>query len=704
MDRNEGAWTAGRCQRLLRPLTSKLALLRKERQLQRRKRDASSSCKERLKESDTSSVSSFTSRKRLKRTYSAKAENGLGLIRPVEERQKRQCQMQWQPSPTLGDRIRLYYPDRVELGKHRRFVANGDRSQEHHETLKVSAKSFTSDAPLYPSQRYITPESWVLVKGLYCGLHALLIATAKEPVRVGAKSLFSTCLRKVPEYIIKEQKKADLDNPEHHTDISALTYDDLEAFGSVSDCGWKPLREVVRAHGIQLFSDAIRDGLIDHARARGLAVICMKNEAYLEAEVIVHAMLSTMKSLPSSPKREPELFELTERPALFTLHELHGVSKRCRFFYAQLARLFSEGILPIEWVSSRDLIKYWNLALISVGANDQYTAEALILLRSVMLLELRNRYRRFDGKVTNDSTTAVQRTVDKLLRILVANAIMTEHQGSAVQSLMLEVLALPSTRSSLPDTGFGITSRNVIMAAILCTGTLPQDRAYLSVFSSRDKGMKAAASFVCSVARCCWLANHTQSFDYIQRSIENLSQNQLPSIGETGVLLADVAITAAFEFSDTTHDAEHLEWATALENRLQKHGSETQRRTPSRLKAENNIQSGLRWEEGISEWVAKTPRNEPMGGPAHKFSVDISTNDDIEKDKYLIYSAYNKTQEHNPHEDDPHLQALSPCDTKLNRKKTRSAMGTRTLLKDETSAQGHLESEDELSGFDNFGR
>lgn len=566
--------------------------------------------------------------------------------------------MQCQHSPILSDRIRLIHCEYAELGGHRNDSADNGRLNselDRRRPLRAPTRFSSSDAPLFPSQRHITPESWLLVKGLYCGLHALLVATAKEPARIGAKSLFSTCLRKVPAHIIKEQRQADLEDPEHHVDISVLTYDDLEAFGSVSDRGWKPLREVVRAHGLQLLSNAVKEGLIDHSRARGLAIVCIKNEAYSEAEAIVQAMLSTMKPLSSPRDRKPKLFELGEQPALFTLYQLQYASKRCRFFYSQLARLFSQGIVPIEWVSSRDLVKHWNLALLSIRSSDQYSAEAMQLLRSVMLLNASDRCRKSDGKdALTKSATATQRTIDQLLRIMTASTAMNVNQGSVVNTLMSEILVLASTQSALADTAFGVTSRHVIMAAILCTGKLPQGARYFPSISAKDDCAKAAASFVCSVARCCWSVNHIQSFDYIQHLIATLSQHQLPNMEQNGIrhMLADIAISAAFEFSEATNDVDHVEWAVALEDKLHKRGYQTQRRTPSRLKTEKKIKN-LRWEEGISEWVAKTPRNEPATKTASKSIINVSDDDCTDDDDDTL-------------REDPHLQILPLCATKLN--------------------------------------
>ena len=670
------AWTAARCNRLLRPITSKLALLRKETELSKRKDYPTTLVRERLAGGKNCLDTHLASKKRTRRTYSAKIGDGPTRLTSFEARRKRHHERQWQPTHAIDDRIRLYQYNDSNFEKHAAYA--GDEvyphiEQEHGHPHRVLPRFSSSYSPMYPSQRHITPETWMLIKGLYSGLHALLIATTKKQRQPGCLTLFSTCLRKVPEYIIEEQRQADIVNPELHTDISAVTYDDLEAFGSVEDRGWKPLRELVRAHGIQLLSNAVADGSIDHSRARGLVLVCTQNEAHPEAEMIMQAMLSSLKPLPSPNGPEARLFEPTERIALFTLHQFHCISGRFRFFFSQLANLFERGILPIGWISSRDLIKSWNLVLLSVAAGDQYAVEAMRLLRSVVLLQSSDRHRQRDlGDISTNTAAEAQRTIDKLLKVMAANAIMNQDQQSVVNSLLVEVLAI-RPHSMLEETPYGAVSDHVLMVAILCTEALPQDGNQIASLSMDDHGVKAAASFLCGVARCCRLANRAQSWDHIRRFIETLCQHQLPNVEAVSNrhVLADIAIAAAYQFSEGSGDAGHLAWAVELEEKLFSRGCETQRKSPSRRKAERNIQNGLRWEEGISEWVVRTPGHAPTAALVRTTSTDVHAGSCLD-DGHFMYS--------NPDDDvegDPYLQALSPCAATSSAKQMKLDMNIR---------------------------
>ena len=675
-------WTAARCHRLLRPLTSKLALLRKEKGFSQRWKDISTTVRLRSEEPDDSQFSGTAPRKRLRRTYSARAPENTDTSRFSKGRCKEPNGEQWQASPTFSDKIRLYQLRQITGQGHRAQAEDGyQKCSAGRKSLKAPKTSFKLESQIDGMTRIIQPERWLLIKGLYSALDTLLKATASDQARVSPGSLFSTCLRKTPEHIIEEQRLANFKDPDNHLDISAMTYNDLEAFGSVNKNGWKPLREIVRAHGIRLLGNAVADGLTDHLCARGLTLVCMQNDAYPEAEMIVQAMLGTMKPLHLPSSDGAALFSPEQSHALYALYHLHGISKRHRFFYAQLARLFSQRIVPFEWISSRDMIKHWNMVLVSIGANDENAPEALQLLRSVILRgspgncvsmsRRRSSHSKPKGATLGQESPSydnaqpilgneARKTADRLLGIMTAGAVLNENGHSAVNTLMSEFCMLSDTQRGdhaiRPDPG------NLILSALLCTRTLPQNCELVHTFLATTHGLKSAAAFVCSVARYCWLGHHPQAFNHIQGFIEALSQQQLTRSNDRIKChsLADVGVMAAFDFSEATNVLEHLEWAKALRDRLSHRLFTLQHKTPSRIKRQHNT-GALRWEEGINEWVTKTPSNALSKSSDVESLVNIADEVCSESEGFTANSITQDLAE-----EGSHLQVLSPCATKLN--------------------------------------
>ncbi len=72
---------------------------------------------------------------------------------------------------------------------------------------------------------------------------------------------------------------------------SARVYGELENLGATE--GWRHLRTVVRAHGVKAVGDAITEGLFNTTFSELLVKLCARSQAYLEAEELLDALVST---------------------------------------------------------------------------------------------------------------------------------------------------------------------------------------------------------------------------------------------------------------------------------------------------------------------------------------------------------------------------------------------------------------------------
>ena len=704
-------WNTARCNRLLRPLSSKIASFRKNPQYEIQ-RERESEGPERLpqtkrkqtktynapgpdalssenlvfqssrtaKADDQESVASPVPRKRIKRTYSSRDS---GHITRAAKMRSNACE------PSLLHRVIIQVPDTQDPSMDRqrqtflRIMGSTPTDGEEISGSGVRApcpgSSYNPLGPLRESfsqhARRVEPEHWKLINGLYNGLDALLRATEKSKVGTerGTRSLFSTCLRMVPEFIAKEQLQSIAEDPESSVDVASLTYGELEALGTSPTAGWKPLREVVRAHGVSMLGDAIQEGVINASIARGLITICLHYHAYDEAQHLVECIISSMKPLRKlqSIKR---LFTREYSDELSTLKCFVTASGRFHVLYQQLAISLSRGTLPIEIISSPSMIDCWNGVIWSITQDDEHARAAIELLQTIIQMTYARLYTAYDapihelrmlahgapGASIRKTTSMIKFTslesrpgdslqadkiikaastvISNVLTVLCAVGILgrsTSRDSAPPKTSHLAVmqdLAL-ATHQAIAIAGYDADSAQnikscaefiglLLLAAKLAKGevrsvdeTFAQHRSVpvdvIAQLGCDETLLSSAASFLCAVARCCERATSVGSFEHLQSIIQQL-QDILTSENstlETRIFCKKIAVAAAFEYSEETNHPKHLHWALDLEQTVTGTGLESIYRTPGKTPARkpHTSKSAYRWEEGICEWVAKTP-------------------------------------------------------------------------------------------------
>lgn len=287
-------WTATRCQRLLRPITSRIEALKKDsirvtapeigivsiHGIQSEFAESkfqNEFCSTRREGGDPEWVPG-RKRVRIKRTY--------GRSRPSqEEARPKHARMQLAPgeisiptpilsrcysAPSFKDcySSKSEAPIKLRYWKHRQSRHNIKQTGENYQLAEVM-KTISKTAH---------PTRFALYEGLYNALEALLKATDMEASDRGPRprSLFSLCLRNVPSYIKEEEQwiASEADGTRSRSildqqDISTEVYAELESLGT-SEKGWKNLMVVARAHGIYLLKNAIAEGLLETKFASGV--------------------------------------------------------------------------------------------------------------------------------------------------------------------------------------------------------------------------------------------------------------------------------------------------------------------------------------------------------------------------------------------------------------------------------------------------
>lgn len=211
------------------------------------------------------------------------------------------------------------------------------------------------EASLSQLRETVDREMYSTYEAVFRALDALLRATCPpEPQTSGSsKSLLAMCLRRIPDYIAELEywEKTDAEANKTKSVIqepkaSFYIYSELESLGALG--GWKHLRTVVRAHGVQIIQGAIRDGLVEDRVATTLIGLCCMYLPFVESMGLIDVFISRQYSPPDPSVRDG----LTVKaPALFPLWAFglgNGTTKR--FMLGKLADLFGDGSLPAEWL------------------------------------------------------------------------------------------------------------------------------------------------------------------------------------------------------------------------------------------------------------------------------------------------------------------------------------------------------------------
>ena len=543
-----------------------------------------------------------------------------------------------------------------------------------------------------------------LIEGICKALEALLRATTcgKANDYGGRRSLFSICLRKMPNYIAEEQRLTNDENPENDIDVASEVYADLEAFGSVPDNGWAPLREVVRAHGISMVREAIEEGLIELSLSRHILSLCLGLAAYDEAECVIGSMVTWAKSRLPPPKgniacsaaltdsvkkwgssQKSHATVLTGETSRIADALRYFVSHTGRygFMYRQMAVMLEDDVLPVDWLSSKVMIECWNGVIRSITQQDDHAQSAALLLQTAISKSYRReapnakasprvhdvrlracrpvtvrpilRSSKSSQKVKavvesqpvkpeeagvqqDEKDNALQSTFSNILTVLSAINILRSPKSGLdtnflsvvlLRDIALEIrqaLELANTNSHANDLWpvppkqlcQPLLSAGLVSIASRTAGTeiSPNEIIDLATLASLpfNKDLVCdAGSFLCAVARCCNEGRMGNNFGFIQATVQDLISIAVSNTYEkqTRKFCGSIAHATAFAFSEDSGLPKHLEWALEVEGTITRTVDDSTSviidKTPARGIMRNK--SGYKWEEGICEWIAKTP-------------------------------------------------------------------------------------------------
>ena len=518
-----------------------------------------------------------------------------------------------------------------------------------------------------------TTNSWMVYDGLYAGVDALLKATkAVHPhAQNTCKSLFTLCLQKVPAYIAGEQAIADEADPESKEDVSEEVYTELEGWSTSDKGGWKPLREVVRAHGIYMIESAIRKGAIPIPLSRQFLDLCIGHHAIPEAKALCTAILEAFpraeSPIDSSVRPGACGYRGSPLSILDHLNTKLDPDQVWGFVCSSLTNLLQSGILSAESLATYRLETAWEWPHFTLLYFSHGSPEAALLITEVVLAsywcsrsdsrqsilqqevslsqngkklvhkDSRNQYPRqsihtstsLDTERRMTETTTAQ-TSELVAKVAVAvqlgpKANLSFGSGEAAWKSLLQAMACHALQSceletsakkrTAPLNSIALARRAMPSLGLHLASSVESSSPFFHLVLPSQNDREAIDTFAAFVIRLAVLLSQEaqeEVFPTFQSLINRLLD--LGRIHPEAPAAAEIALAAAFIWAEGTERQAHLDWALEIEEAVQNgyyglaHANRDETGDTVEPPARKRKSLGsFRWEPSIGEWVTKTP-------------------------------------------------------------------------------------------------
>ncbi|KAI8958980.1 hypothetical protein F5Y11DRAFT_19383 [Daldinia sp. FL1419] len=643
-------WTAARCQRLLRPLLSRIASLRKDAAtslLTARGNDLEQERKV-VAEKQNANCEWLKPRKRVRRTYSqkrspnqdgsftiSKDSKGAGTTKYSQQSEGRtivpgeivpatpllrRARGQIVPSPVIPGRSNQQAEQPV-VGK-----------RDHFKDLEKRLAGLRAQSS---STRHNDLDA------IYKSVEALLKATrqASSPGR-GPRSFLDMCLRTVPLYI-QELEAWERMEAEQSGNISTLDsvntsmdiYNHLESIGSNQALGWKHLRIVVRADGLNAVKQGVAEGLFSDDFSELLIELCVRIGALPEAEELVAVLADRQYPQPATP--DSSFAELGCFRPLSMLWNFANKHNRTSFLLRQYSFLLSNGNLPQDWLVTQEFERIWSTAIRHLSVVEAADDAVAFMNNSISLLCRRRRILAVGNdsiRPERDVAVANKQTLINALTMLAAMSSLGEielHTANVseaeitkidfignrlryiLSSCMADLESAKSTRSGLGNDllhlAYYISSsnaRNDGDISFHLKNSIEQAwRQHTSHGSTKGNRTRHRltdmASFVSLVAGSCGRGMNMASHNCLDMLFGQLTDLELDRD-----IRDSMKAIAAFSLAQQTNNVKDFIYAEKLACNQHSTAGDDARAQP--------LFTGYRWEETIGEWVTASPRRLPQ--------------------------------------------------------------------------------------------
>ncbi|KAL2181548.1 uncharacterized protein P884DRAFT_214746 [Thermothelomyces heterothallicus CBS 202.75] len=711
-------WTATRCHRLLRPLLTHIAALRKvkeRRDLVCNSAGSGQNVKHQRtvlgKRSYPGSDSDYSDKKKTCRKYSRRATRRSATTNQSCTPQRNVQRQRRQPSNKGSHDVMLPTPFLRRVRNHQ--LSSPIRAP--YDALEGEDPALASSRCTHPGsgcktkcafemslaalRSTIDAERHSLFESIFKAFDALLRVTSPRKNQAAhPKSLMAMCLRKVPAYIAGLEEWERQESEENGTKlavqgagVSFEIYSELESLGAVD--GWSSLCLLVRAHAVRIIQDAAAEGLLEDSVTGLLIRVCLEYMPPTEFDGLIRAFVVRPYPKPSTP--DDDLFT---SPA----HQPLSVLKSCDpsgtwILPRVLAELLAGGLLPADWILNRSFIALWPSAVRHVthmkpcqdildfaittlkllcelaaprrprgvpqtrlrGKPQTTLISALAALGSVVLLSEEGLNQTF-GASPDSPVTCIATLRRRMNYITAACSARLKPRKTPTRKLGTYLLALccllslPEPTSSCPAAEVSLE----LSAAVVATAWKDSQTCHRKGGDNKSKNNPALMlQYDATIALISAMAHHcgrgsaglsSSPHAYLDRFCGRLSallsQQQQQQQHQASATAAKAAVSGmrvdgAFRLAELTGDLRDLEVAEGLLRERQQEQEQEQQgtvtdacATPGRRGATTGkgrggkVASflGVRWDEGISEWVAATPGTEPrrqvLGGKSGRQS------------------------------------------------------------------------------------
>ncbi|KAI1465018.1 uncharacterized protein F4812DRAFT_441326 [Daldinia caldariorum] len=647
-------WTAARCQRLLRPLLSRIASLRKDAATsQLSARDDELEQKGRVaaaEQQPNANCEWLRPRKRVRLTYSQRRptnQDGQSMLSKDPKGTSTTKNIQRGEGRTIipGEIV----PATPVLRRARGYVvpspsaASGQSKREQAEQPAVGCRRDQYkdlEKRLASLRAQSTSNKHNDLESIYKSLKALLKATRHTTSRGrGPRSFLDMCLRKVPSYIEEleawERKEAEqsgsistLDD----VDTSAEIYNYLESIGTNQIRGWKHLRIVVRADGINAVKQGVLEGLFGDDFSQLLIDLCIRIGALSEAEELVAALSD--RQYPSPTAAGSSFAELGCFRPLLILWNFSNKHGHTSFLLRHYSLLLSNGSLPKDWLATQEFERVWALAARHLSVVEAADDAVAFMNYSVSLLCRRRRTLAGGNDATRSEKeihVANKQTLISALTMLAAMSSLGEielHTANVSEAEIAKIGFIGNRlrhilRSCIADLELSKSTRSGLgndllhLAYYISSSDARADndissrlkfsieqawRQHAGDNSARSNRMRHhltdISSFMSSVARSCGRGLNLASHNCL-----DMLFGQLTDLGLDQEILDSMKGIAAFSLAQQTNNIKDFIYAEKLACNQHSGAGDGARTRP--------LFSGYRWEETIGEWVTVSPRRLP---------------------------------------------------------------------------------------------
>ncbi|KAJ9265443.1 hypothetical protein DTO021C3_1798 [Paecilomyces variotii] len=479
----------------------------------------------------------------------------------------------------------------------------------------------------------------------------------KRPAQ-GSRSLLSMAARQLPEFIFQEQKNQDELDKDEDVDMEDAYFTELEALYAPNGTGWQPLREAVRAQGIHLVSDMIRNNWLTDSVTHQLLRECIELKEFDAFETLFSNRLTYLAEHGNS---ETSANLVRCHTSLKLLQRYYDTS-HSPYVFDELAKALAWGVVPPHGLIGMNWDQAMHDAIGSLSKMDSSFAAATRLIEAVILWASGIVGVQDTSRDSTDSTLSIaasketrtsalhtgksvqhssaQDTISNMILSLVT-ALCSMHivrsydsaVGSTTRSIMRDILsslALTVQREvelrplldkntvptwQLLRRGSVLVGNYLIQCShcefpepIAETGTAMTSRfdSFFGCLAEQREVVKEMSFLTQQVIHCCERAiiDHGCHTKYV----DNMFSSFAPTSSQKGLssFLGKIAVEVAMDLAERSQDPEDHARAAELQEKLACCHADTQFGS-QRLSDELHTRIPYRWEESIGEWVASTP-------------------------------------------------------------------------------------------------